>query len=149
MSEGPNDAYALDECRPDDKTELIKAINEFYQSPQNQASCLLKLFLTTRSYGDIVQSQFSYAWGQKLPEIRLAGEEDDVANDIAEEIKIVVDKRIDQICDAFHLTKKKRNLMKTKLGAAPGRDLSVDHPCFRRSLGKDIWYEQGIYRELG
>jgi hypothetical protein len=77
--------------------------------------------LTTRPYGDIIQSQFYYAWGHKLPEIRLAGKEDDVANDIAEEIKIVVDKRIDQICDAFHLTKKKRNLMKTNLGAAPGR----------------------------
>jgi hypothetical protein len=59
--------------------------------------------------------------GHKLPEIRLAGGEDDVANDIAEEIKIVVDKRIDQICDTFHLTKQKSNLMKTNLGAAPGR----------------------------
>ncbi|PMD29784.1 hypothetical protein L207DRAFT_444908, partial [Hyaloscypha variabilis F] len=112
---------ALDECEPNDRNELIKAINEFYRTPQNQASCLLKLFLTTRPYGDIIQSQFSYAWGHKLPEIRLAGEEDDVANDIAEEIKIVVDKRIDRICDTFHLTKQKSNLMKTNLGAAPGR----------------------------
>jgi hypothetical protein len=112
---------ALDECQPNDRNELIKAINEFYRTPRNQASCLLKLFLTTRPYGDIIQSQFSYAWGHKLPEIRLAGEEDDVANDIAEEIKIVVDKRIDQICDTFHLTKQKSNLMKTNLGAAPGR----------------------------
>ncbi|CZR53464.1 uncharacterized protein PAC_03342 [Phialocephala subalpina] len=112
---------ALDECQPNGRNELIKAINEFYRTPRNQASCLLKLFLTTRPYGDIIQSQFSYVWGHKLPEIRLAGEEDDVANDIAEEIKIVVDKRIDQICDTFHLTKQKSNLMKTNLGAAPGR----------------------------
>ena len=56
-----------------------------------------------------------------MPEIRLAGEEDDVANDIAEEIKIVVDKRIDQICDAIYVTNKKRNLMKTNLGIALGR----------------------------
>ncbi|KAH6714372.1 hypothetical protein BKA61DRAFT_517572, partial [Leptodontidium sp. MPI-SDFR-AT-0119] len=112
---------ALDECQPSGRNELIKAINEFYQTSRNQALCLLKLFLTTRPYGDIIQSQFSYAWGHRLPEIRLAGEEDDVANDIAEEIKIVVDKRIDQICDTFHLTKKKSNLMKTNLGAAPGR----------------------------
>ena len=112
---------ALDECQPNDRNELIKAINEFYRAPRNQASCVLKLFLTTRPYGDIIQSQFSYAWGHKLPEIRLAGEEDDVANDIAEEIKIVVDKRIDQICETFHLTQQRRNLMKTNLGAAPGR----------------------------
>ena len=112
---------ALDECRPNDRNELIKAINEFYQTQRNQASCHLKLFLTTRPYGDIIQSQFSYAWGHKLPEIRLAGEEDDVANDIADEIKIVVDKRIDQICDTYHLTKQKRTLMKTNLGATPGR----------------------------
>ena len=45
---------ALDECRPGDRTELIKAINEFYRSPRNQASCHLKLFLTTRPYGDII-----------------------------------------------------------------------------------------------
>jgi ankyrin repeat domain-containing protein 50 len=112
---------ALDECQLNDRNELIKAINEFYRTLRNQASCPLKLFLTTRPYGDIIQSQFSYAWGHKLPEIRLAGEEDDVANDIVEEIKIVVDKRIDQICDTFHLTKRKSNLMKTNLGAAPGR----------------------------
>ncbi|RDL30832.1 Uncharacterized protein BP5553_10177 [Venustampulla echinocandica] len=112
---------ALDECRLTGRNELIKAINEFYRTLQNQASCRLKLLLTTRPYGDIIQSQFSYAWGHRLPEIRLAGEEDDVANDIAEEIKIVVDKRIDQICDTIHLTKQKRNLMKTNLGAAPGR----------------------------
>ena len=112
---------ALDECRPNDRNELIKAINEFYKTLQNQTSCHLKLFLTSRPYGDIIQSQFSYAWGHKLPEIRLAGEEDDVANDIADEIKIVVDKRIDQICDTFHLTKQKRALMKTNLGATPGR----------------------------
>jgi hypothetical protein len=60
--------------------------------------------LTTRPYGDIIQSHFCYAWGHKLPEIRLAGEEDDVANDIAEQIKIVINKRIDQICETFHLT---------------------------------------------
>ena len=112
---------ALDECRPNDRNELIKTINDFYRTLPNQTSCLLKLFLTTRPYGDIIQSQFSYAWGHKLPEIRLAGEEDDVANDITEEIKIVVDKRIDQICDTFHSTKQKRNLMKTNLGAASGR----------------------------
>jgi hypothetical protein len=112
---------ALDECRPNDRNELIEAINQFYRTSRNQASCFLKLFLTTRPYGDIIQSQFSYAWGHKLPEIRLAGEEDDVANDITEEIKIVVDKRIDRICDTFHLTKRERKLMKTNLGAAPGR----------------------------
>ncbi len=112
---------ALDECRKNERNELIKAIYEFYRAIGNQASCLLKLFLTTRPYGDIIQAQFSYAWGHRLPEIRLAGEEDDVANDIAEEIKIVVDKRIDQICDTFHLTKQKSNLMKTNLGTAPGR----------------------------
>jgi hypothetical protein len=111
---------ALDECQRNDRNELIKAIYEFYRTPRNQASCL-QLFLTTRPYGDIIQSQFSYAWGPKLPEIRLAGEEDDVASDIAEEIKIVVDKRIDRICDTFHLTMPKRNLMKTNLDTAPGR----------------------------
>ena len=110
---------ALDECQPNERNELIEAINEFYRTPRNQAPCLLKFFLTTRPYKDI-QFQFSYAWEDRLPEIRLAGEEDDVANDIAEEIKIVVDKRIDQICNTFHLTKQKRNLMKTNLGTAPG-----------------------------
>lgn len=46
----------------------------------------------------MIQIQFSYLWEDQLPEIRLAGEDDDVANDIAEEIKIVANKRIDQIC---------------------------------------------------
>lgn len=111
---------ALDECRPKDRNELIEAINEFYRTPRSQVSCPLKVFLTSRPYGDIIQSQFSYVWGQQLTEIRLAGEEDDVANDIAKEIKIVVDKCIDHICDTSHLSKQIAKLMKTNLGAAPG-----------------------------
>jgi ankyrin repeat protein len=111
---------ALDECRPKDRNELIEAINDFYQTPRNQVSCLLKFFLTSRPYGEI-QYQFSSVWKQQLSEIRLAGEEDDVANDIAEEIEIVVNNRIDHICDTFHLPDQKRKLMKTNLGAAPGR----------------------------
>jgi hypothetical protein len=112
---------ALDECRPKERNELIKAINEFYLTPRNQVSCLLKFFLTSRPYVDIIQSQFSYDWGHQLSEIRLAGEEDDVANDIAEEIKIVVDESIDRICNTYYLSKRTRELMKTNLGAAPGR----------------------------
>ncbi|KAM3065249.1 hypothetical protein ACMFMF_011190 [Clarireedia jacksonii] len=112
---------ALDECRQKDRNELIDAINDFYRSRQNKVSCLLKVFLTSRPYGDIIQSKFSYVWGHQLPEIRLAGEEDDVANDIEKEIKIVVDKRIDHICDTFHLATPIANLMKTNLGTAPGR----------------------------
>jgi ankyrin repeat protein len=112
---------ALDECRQNDRNELIKAINEFYRSSRNQVSCRLKVFMTSRPYGDIIQSQFSYVWGEKLPEIRLAGEDDDVAKDISDEIKIVTDKRIDRICNTFHLSKKQARLMKMTLGAAPGR----------------------------
>jgi ankyrin repeat protein len=110
---------ALDECRPKDRNELIEAINDFYQSPRNKAPCL-KFFLTSRPYGEI-QSQFSSVWRQQLSEIRLAGEEDDVAGDIAKEIEIVVNDRIDNICDTFNLPDQKRKLMKSNLGAAPGR----------------------------
>ncbi|OCK76743.1 hypothetical protein K432DRAFT_305689, partial [Lepidopterella palustris CBS 459.81] len=111
---------ALDECRTKDRNEIIRAINEFYRTPRNQESSSLKFFLTSRPYGNIIQSQF-YVWGHRLPEIRLAGEEDDVANDIAAEIKIVVNKRIDQICNTFHLSKRMTELMKTNLGNTPGR----------------------------
>ena len=80
---------ALDECRQNDRNELIKAINEFspiFTKPGIMPSQSF-LYMTSRPYGDIIQSQFSYVWGGKLPEIRLAGEDDDVSKDISDEIQ--------------------------------------------------------------
>jgi ankyrin repeat protein len=111
---------ALDECLPDGRNDLIKAINNFYQIPQSQVSYLLKLFLTSRPYGNKVKPQFSI-WGNRLQEIRLVGEEGDVTDDIEEKIKLTVNRRIDQICKTFNFSEQEKSLMKTNLGAIPGR----------------------------
>ncbi|PQE30996.1 sex-determining fem-1 protein [Rutstroemia sp. NJR-2017a WRK4] len=112
---------ALDECQQNDRNELIDVINNSYRTQRDKVSCLPKLFLTSRPYGEIIQDRLYRFWEQELPEIRLAGEGDDVANDIAEEIKIVVGKRIDQICKTYNLSPLVADLMTTNLGDAPGR----------------------------
>ncbi|KAF4555457.1 Ankyrin repeat-containing protein 21 [Elsinoe fawcettii] len=88
---------ALDECRNSgnhhDRLRFVRLLTRFYNSGPAQQRSRLKILATSRPYQDI-EEEFSSAI-QNLPELRLRGE--DRNEDIAAEIDLVIDVRLDQL----------------------------------------------------
>lgn len=138
---------ALDECRDADRSELIEKVTDLYLHPENTRN--LKILLTSRPYGHI-QSGFrkiERAW----PTIHLSGEVGEPAEQIAEEINLVVDDAIEKITEAKDLDDDDHDFLQEELAKIPNRTylwvtLTLEYikttpfrrGNVRRALGEDI-----------
>lgn len=108
---------ALDECRFADRNELIGKVTGLYLHPENTRN--LKILLTSRPYGHI-QSGFrkiEKAW----PTIHLSGEVGEPAEQIVEEINLVVDDAIENITEANDLDDDDHEFLREELAKIPNR----------------------------
>ncbi|EFW99839.1 ankyrin repeat-containing protein [Grosmannia clavigera kw1407] len=101
---------ALDECQESDMKRLVEAVTGA-QVPG------LKFLLTSRPYA-YIRRAFS---SRRLSFIHLQGDREDTANEIAEEIKLVVDNRVDTTANAFGLTPDEHRLMREQVTSVPNR----------------------------
>ena len=83
---------ALDECQNVDRRELVDSICDVV-SP-GTANTKISILATSRPYGDIKDVMFG--WQRKFPIIHLSGDNDRERDLISEEIKIVINHRIDE-----------------------------------------------------
>lgn len=91
----------LDECRDEDRRQLIDKLCDFYQrSTPTLLRARLKFLVTSRPY-DSVQRWFEETTS-RLPQIRLRGE--DKNDQIHEEINLMMDLQIDSLAAEFKLS---------------------------------------------
>lgn len=92
---------ALDECRPSDRTQLIRKLETFYtQGHSTVRQSWLKFLVTSRPYGEI-QEGFRPAT-RLFPHIHIRGEEEN--NLIHEEISLVVKIRVAELGESLQLS---------------------------------------------
>lgn len=106
---------ALDECRSEDRQDLITRLCYFHeQSPKSARSAhsaTLKFLVTSRPY-DNVQRWFEQTI-HRLPQVRLRGEDE---NDcIRSEIDMVIDQRLAELAIEFHLSKQHQDKLRRRL----------------------------------
>jgi hypothetical protein len=104
---------ALDECRDSDRKQLINAITGT-RVPG------LKFLLTSRPYEHIRREVFQRPKAQ-MASIHLQGDRGPTAGAIVQEIKLVVESRIDETADLFYLEPDERQLMRKQLGSVSNR----------------------------
>ena len=111
---------AIDECRPSDRTRLIKMLstfhNDVFRYPESigtkQQNARLKFLVTSRPYNDI-QYDFGKMLLEDLPTIRLRGEfENDM---IHEEIDLVIRAEVDVIARRWRLHSDKKTRLEKQL----------------------------------
>ena len=113
---------ALDECQDHDRNQLINAITSIYDhglSKTTKASGL-KFLLTSRPY-EHIRREVSRRLRSQMASIHLQGDCGPTANEIVEEIKLVVESRIDETAHFFDLEPDERQLMKERLNSVPNR----------------------------
>ncbi|KAK5947936.1 hypothetical protein OHC33_011041 [Knufia fluminis] len=103
---------ALDECRNEDRRQLITKLCEVYQrSSQVLSGARLKFLVTSRPY-DSVQRWFA-GTTSRLPQIQLRGEDE---NDrIHGEINLVIDHRVHDLADKFRLSQQNQEMLRQRL----------------------------------
>jgi hypothetical protein len=84
---------ALDECQSKDRKQLIAAATKTYKNGVGQVP--LKILLTSRPYHH-VRGEIFQELGPLLASIHMEGDSGPLSNEIAEEIKLVVNSRVDQ-----------------------------------------------------
>ncbi|KIW24505.1 hypothetical protein, variant [Cladophialophora immunda] len=104
---------ALDECRDSDRRELIDAITGT-QVPN------LKFLVTSRPY-EHIRREVCRKRNTQIPLIHLQGDRGPTADAIVQEIRLVVESRVDETADLFNLEPDERELMKTQLESVPNR----------------------------
>jgi hypothetical protein len=112
---------ALDESPEDDRNRLIKAMtavspgsNDATKRPRP------KFFLTSRPYEQI-RRQIFLGSGSQTASIHLQGDLGTAAEDIVQEIQLVVDNRIDETAECLGLDLDERNLFRAQLESIPNR----------------------------
>jgi len=104
---------ALDECQDSDRNQLINAITGT-QVPG------LKFLLTSRPYEHISREVSSRPEPQ-VALIHLQGDRGPEADAIEQEIKLVVDSRINETADSLRLNSNERELMRKQFDSVPNR----------------------------
>ncbi|KAF7504245.1 hypothetical protein GJ744_002567 [Endocarpon pusillum] len=103
---------ALDECRDEDRRQLISKLCGFYQrSSPALSGARLKFLVTSRPY-DTVQRWFEETTS-RLPHIRLRGEDEN--DQIHEEINLVMDLQIDSLAAKFRLSENHQERLRQSL----------------------------------
>ena len=118
---------ALDEYREDDMKQFIKAIASVHSRPSIQSSRSgLRCLLTSRPY-DHIRRHIDHNLNFEMTEIHLQGDQGVAAEQIVEEIKLVVDIRIDELADSLRLSSDERGFMRKQLGSVPKRRICGYH----------------------
>ena len=137
---------ALDECKERDRCTLITFLKDFYDQSCRapRTSWTLKFLITSRPYYSI-EIRFQELV-DKVPEIRLAGEEESKA--ISEEVKLVITSRVRQIATERSLTRRAREAIEAKFLGIPNRtylwlhlileEIRETFDCTERQLSKLI-----------
>jgi ankyrin repeat domain-containing protein 50 len=124
---------ALDECQTSDMKELIQAITTT-QVPN------LKVLMTSRPY-DYIRAAISRELEVPLEPIHLQGGDDLTADEIVQEIKLVVENRIEQTARYFSLEQDQYDLMKRQFNDVPNRTYLWVSLVFDGLIGNDSKYE--------
>jgi len=109
---------ALDGCRQSELKYLVQKICAFYDGyPRKSDKMALKFLVTSRplqyiadEFGDLIQ---------KLPSIRLTGEED--TDQIKREIDLVIDDELEKIQQKWHLNEKIISILRENLSKVEHR----------------------------
>jgi ankyrin repeat domain-containing protein 50 len=109
---------ALDECRDTDRSQLIKAISNFYVADSNKLS--LKFMLTSRPHQHIRLELWEVL--DRLPTIHLSGEDQDEVENISREIDLVIKSRVDDIGRKKPLEPDECTFLQTLLTSVPNRN---------------------------
>ncbi|KAK6540808.1 hypothetical protein TWF694_008197 [Orbilia ellipsospora] len=110
---------ALDECRSDERKRFMQQLNKLY-STRTRSDFNLKFLLTSRPYRDIVNG-FQPLKFQGSSFIHLSGENKEEAEEIAEEIGIFIEARVNDIGVKLGLTFEERNVLLVKCKEIPNR----------------------------
>jgi ankyrin repeat protein len=110
---------ALDECQERDRYILIDLLKKFYSHSSTTARrrSSLKFLVTSRPYYGI-EIRFQELV-DKVPTVRLAGEEESLA--ISKEIRLVIRTKVAQIASERRWTTQVRDLLTAKLTGIPNR----------------------------
>jgi hypothetical protein len=113
---------ALDECREEDMKQLIKAIVSVHRSRSNEANNDkgLRCLLTSRPY-EHIRRHIHFNLDFELTSIHLQGDQGAAAEEITDEIKLVVDSRIDETADCLRFSLDERAFMRAQLKSIPNR----------------------------
>lgn len=90
---------ALDECRQEERQQLINKLKEVYNNPRQLSDPQLKLkfLITSRPYGDL-EASFSRL-SDMITYVRFDG--DEKAAQISKEINLVIDEMVDGVAHVF------------------------------------------------
>ncbi|OCK75793.1 hypothetical protein K432DRAFT_161465, partial [Lepidopterella palustris CBS 459.81] len=124
---------ALDECPTDDMRQLVRKITGAQVSS-------LKFLLTSRPY-DYIRAEIFRERRLSIERIHLQGSDGDTAEEIVEEIKLVVKSRIEETVEFFSLEPEERDLMQTQFEDVPNRTYLWVSLVFDGLMGKDSKYD--------
>ncbi|KAL3495324.1 ankyrin repeat-containing domain protein [Aspergillus germanicus] len=102
---------ALDECAESDRQQLTRALDKLYRSKDHKGT--LKFLVTSRLYAHI-QREFQLL-KNAVPTIHLSGEDDVEANNIEQEINLVIQRKVEEIGDRLELEEHERSFLKQEL----------------------------------
>jgi hypothetical protein len=119
---------ALDECEEREQTDLIKALTNFYRSPDNHQNRVLKFLVTSRPYFSI-ERHFKELTSS-LPTIRLAGEMETRLIEL--EINLVIKAQVNRIGFELDLEDPVKSLLERKLSEVRHRTYLWLHLILRR-----------------
>ncbi|PMD35782.1 hypothetical protein L207DRAFT_601605 [Hyaloscypha variabilis F] len=124
---------ALDECSRDDMKQLVRKITGAQVSS-------LKFLLTSRPY-DYIRAEIFRERRISAERIHLQGSDGPPAEEIVEEIKLVVKSRIEETAGFFDLQQEEQNLMQTQFEAVPNRTYLWVSLVFDGLMGNDSKYD--------
>ncbi|KAJ5088786.1 hypothetical protein N7456_012402 [Penicillium angulare] len=136
---------ALDECQDDDRNLFIDNIKEFYLV--NYTNRKLKFLMTSRPYDHIRRGFWKLE--ARLPTIYLSGDGEEEAEQISEEIGLVIRKRVDDIGEQRSLEEDECAMLTEQLTSVENRtylwvsltlDVLENMPGFTRgNIRRAIW----------
>ena len=106
---------ALDECQDSERSKLIRAVTNLYDSEKLS----LKFLLTSRPY-DHIRREFRDL-ENRLPTIHLSGEDETEVKKISGEIDLVIQNRVEVICRRRSLEPDECEFLQSQLTLVPQR----------------------------
>jgi ankyrin repeat protein len=124
---------ALDECLIDEMKQLVRKITGAQVSN-------LKFLLTSRPY-DHIRAEIFRERRLSIERIHLQGSDGPTAEEIVEEIKLVVKSRIEETVRFFSLEPDEQDLMQTQFDAVPNRTYLWVSLVFDGLMGEDTKHD--------
>ncbi|KAF3282215.1 hypothetical protein TWF970_001629 [Orbilia oligospora] len=110
---------ALDECKKEEGSWLMKKLHELYFG-RKSADLRLRFLITSRPTRDI-RHGFRPMEQARFPLIHLSGENEAEMKMISKEIEIFIEARVNEVGDKLFLTKAERTILLNELTAVPNR----------------------------